>query len=183
MRGHTACLQQIIPHRLHPPPPRAHGDPLSCLDPQTMGHILSRRTGYEALHRFPTHSPIPSIRVHIIPLQDILLESTPLDSWRWAGPECSLLLGNLRATLSHQRVLANRTNRDLIGSGRGASPTWLNSHQSIGAASWSYRSQPLRKRVQALRTLWDLRCYGENKAVATQSHDPQVSACPICHRL
>ena len=48
----------------------------------------------------------------------------------------------------------------------------------MGAASWSHRSQPLRKRVQALRTLWDLRWHGENKAVATQSHDPQVSALP-----
>ena len=39
----------------------------------------------------------------------------------------------------------------------------------------------LRKQVQGLRTLWDLRWHGENQAVATQSHDPQVSACPICH--
>ena len=130
---------------------------------------------------FP-HSSIPSIRIHTIPLQDILLESTPLDSWRWAGPDGSPPLGNLRATLSHQRVLAYRTNRDLIRSGRGASPTWLDSHQSMGAASWSYRSRSLRKRVQALRTLWDLRWHGENKAVATQSHDP-VRACPICHRF
>ena len=100
------------------------------------------------------HSPIPSVRLHTIPLQDILLESTPLDSWPSAGPEGSPPLGNLRATLSHQRVLAYCTNRDLIRSGRGASPTWVDSHQSMGAASWSHRSQPLRKRVQALRTLW-----------------------------
>ena len=78
-------------------------------------------------------------------------------------------------------MLAYRANRDLIR--RGALPTWLDSHQSLGAASWSYWSQPVRKRVQALRTLRDLRWHGENKAVATQSHDPQVSACPICHRF
>ena len=126
---------------------------------------------------------IPSIRLYTIPLQDILLESTHVDSWQWARPERSSPLGNLRATLRHQRMLACRTNRDLIRSDRGASLMWLDSHQSMGAASWFSRAQPLRKRVQALRTLWDLRWHGENKAVATQSQDPKVSACPISHRF
>ena len=35
----------------------------------------------------------------------------------------------------------------------------------------------------ALRTLWDLRWHGENKAVASNSQDPQVSACPNCKRF
>ena len=52
----------------------------------------------------------------------------------------------------------------------------------MGATSWLSQPRPLRKRVQALRTLWDLRWHGENKAVAGYSLDPQVSACPICRR-
>ena len=43
--------------------------------------------------------------------------------------------------------------------------------------------QSLPKRVLALRTVWDLRWHGENRAIATHSRDPQVSACPICHRF
>ena len=53
----------------------------------------------------------------------------------------------------------------------------------MGTLSWFPRPRPLRKRVQALRTYWDLRWHGENKAVAAHSLDPQVSACPICHRF
>ena len=84
--------------------------------------------------------------------------------------------------LSHHRVLAYRANRDLIRAQRGAPPIWENSHQWVGATSWFSRPRPLRKRVQALRTFWDLRWHGENKAVAAHSLDPQVSACPICRR-
>ena len=60
---------------------------------------------------------------------------------------------------------------------------WLDTHQSVGAAAWTPRALPLRKRVQALRTYWDLRWHGENQAVAAHTQDPQVSACPICHRF
>ena len=84
--------------------------------------------------------------------------------------------------LSQHRVLAYRTNRDRYREARGAPPIWVNSHQSDGPASWLCRSQPLRQRVRALRSLWDLRWHGENRAVAAQTVDPQVSACPICHR-
>ena len=129
------------------------------------------------------YSPIPSIRTHTLTLQDILLESTPGDSWQWMGPGHSPPLGNLRATLSHHRVLAYRSNRDMIRRGRGAPPMWLDTHQSVGAAAWTPRALPLRKRVQALRTYWDLRWHGENQAVAAHTQDPQVSACPICHRF
>ena len=129
------------------------------------------------------HSPIPTIRPRTVPLHDILLDSTPLDSWQWTGLDRSPPLGNLRAALSHHRVLAYRSNRDSIRNNRGAPPVWLDSHQSVGATAWTPRALPLRKRVQALRTYWDLRWHGENQAVATQSHDPQVSACPICHRF
>ena len=84
--------------------------------------------------------------------------------------------------LSHHRVLAYRVNRDRIRATRGAPPIWEDSHQTVGALSWFPRPRPLRKRVQALRTHWDLCWHGENKAVATHSLDPQVSACSICHR-
>ena len=33
-------------------------------------------------------SPIPSILIHTIPLHEILLESTSVDSWQWMGPDC-----------------------------------------------------------------------------------------------
>ena len=128
-------------------------------------------------------SPIPTIHIHTIPLREILLESTPVDSWQWTGPDCSPPLGNLRATLSHHRVQAYRSNRDTTRGERGAPPLWLDSHQSVGITAWSPRVLPLRKRVQALRTYWDLRWHGENQAVATLSQDPQVSACPICRRF
>ena len=91
-------------------------------------------------------------------------------------------LGNLRTMLSHHRVLAYRSNRDRIRGDRGAPPIWLDTHQSVGPAAWVHRSQPLRQRVQALRSLWDLQWHGENRAVAARSVDPQVSTCPICHR-
>ena len=91
-------------------------------------------------------------------------------------------LGNLRTMLSHHRVLAYRSNRDRLRVERGARPIWMDSHQSVGPAAWVHRLQPLRQRVQALRSLWDLRWHGENRAVAARSVDPQVSACPICHR-
>ena len=61
-------------------------------------------------------------------------------------------------------------------------PIWLASHQTMGASIWLPRVQPLRKRVQALRTLRDLRWHGKNRAVVTQSRYPQVSECPLCHR-
>ena len=91
-------------------------------------------------------------------------------------------LGNLRSMLSHHRLLAYRINRDRLREDRGAPPIWLDSHQSVGPASWSRRTQPLRQRVRALRSLWDLRWHGENRAVAARAVDPQVSACPICRR-
>ena len=37
--------------------------------------------------------------------------------------------------------------------------------------------------MHTLRTLWDLRWHGENRAVASHSTDPQVNNCPICHRF
>ena len=85
--------------------------------------------------------------------------------------------------LSLHRVLAYRSNRDSLRHARGAPPIWLDSQQSVGPAAWSHSSHPLRQRVQALRSLWDLRWHGENRAVAAHSSDPQVSACPICRRL
>ena len=85
--------------------------------------------------------------------------------------------------LSHHRSLAYRINRDALRAQRGAPPIWMDSHQSVGAAAWLHRSQPLRKRVQALRTFWDLRWHGENQAVAAKTEAPPVNACPICNRF
>ena len=85
--------------------------------------------------------------------------------------------------LSHHQVLTYRSNRDRLRHEHGAPPPiWLDSHQSFGPAAWSRRSQPLHQRVQALRSLQDLCLHGENRAVATRSVDPQVSAYPICNR-
>ena len=127
-------------------------------------------------------SPVPILHTHSIPLHDILTTTSPPGTWQLLSPEGTPPLGSFHAMLSHQRVLAYRVNRDLIRATRGAPPIWVDSHQSVGASSWFPRPQPLRKRVQALRTLWDLRWHSENKAVATHSLDPQVSACPICRR-
>ena len=41
----------------------------------------------------------------------------------------------------------------------------------------------LRKRMHALRTFWDLRWHVENRAVAAQSDDPQISACSNMSQL
>ena len=127
------------------------------------------------------HSPVPSIRHHHLSLQ-AMLQLTPSTSWHWIGPDSAPPLGNLRSMLSYHRVLAYRTNRDRLREDRGAPPIWLDSHQSVGPASWSRCTQPLRQRVRALRSLWDLRWHGENRAVAARAVDPQVSTCPICRR-
>ena len=84
--------------------------------------------------------------------------------------------------LSHHRVLAYRTNRDRLRADRGASPIRTDSHQTVGPASRLRRIQPLRQRVRALRSSWDLRWHGENRAVAARSEAPQVSDYPICRR-
>ena len=129
------------------------------------------------------HSPIPHLRVCPVLLRDLLASITPSPVWQWADKDSAPPLGNLRATLSHHRVLAYRVNRDQIRAFRGAPPIWSSSHQTMGPCSWLHRRQPLRQRVQGLRVLWDLRWHGENRAIATRSQDPQVSACPICHRF
>ena len=85
--------------------------------------------------------------------------------------------------VSHYRALAYRTNRDHLRALRGAPPTWSDTHLVTRATPWLKPGQPLRQRVQGLRTLWDLRWHGENKEIAKHSQDPQVSACPICHRF
>ena len=115
-------------------------------------------------------SPVPVLQTHTIQSHDILTQF-PLCTWLLHGWEGTPPLGNLHAMLSHHRVLAYRANRDHLRAIRGAPPIWVNSHQSVGAHSWFPRPRPLRKRVQALRTYWDLRWHGENKAVAAHSLD------------
>ena len=83
----------------------------------------------------------------------------------------------------HAKLLAYRANRGHLRAQRGAAPIWSESHLATSASPWLNRGQPLRQRVHSVRTLWDLRWHGENKAIATHSQDPQVSACPICHRF
>ena len=129
------------------------------------------------------HSPIPSLQIHQILFSDLRTRVTPLGHWQWADKDGVPPLGNLRSMLRHHRVIAYRANRDQIREHRGAPPIWSTSQHAKGTTSWIHRGQPLRKRVQAMRTLWDLRWHGENRAIATRSSDPQVSACPICHRF
>ena len=128
-------------------------------------------------------SPVPIIQTHSVSLHDMLQMTLPHDTWQWLGAEGSPPLGSFHALMSHQRVLAYRTNRDSLRATRGAPPIWEDSHQSLGASSWFSRPLPLRKRVHAVRTLLDLRWHGETKAVAAHSLDPQVSVCPICTRF
>ena len=95
----------------------------------------------------------------------MLMTTLPHDTWQWLGAEGSPPLGSLHALMSHYGVLAYRTNRGSIRATRGAPPIWEDSHQTLGASSCFSRPQPLRKRVHALRILWDLRWHEENKAV------------------
>ena len=163
--------------------PRAlRATPLGLV-PLPMGHLPSGRHLQEPVHRFLPHSPIPTLRICTFSLQDILMTANPLTFWQWLRPDGTPVLGNLRSMLSHHRVLAYRSIRDRLRLARGAPPIWLDSHQLVGPSAWFHRSRPLRQRVQALRTLWDLRWHGENRAVAAHSVDPHVSACPICCRL
>ena len=112
------------------------------------------------------------------------MSSTPhLGSWFWLDQDCTPPLGNLRLLLSHHRARAYRSNRDSLRALRGAPPIWLASRRPVGKLSEHQHTQPLRSRMHTLRTLWDLRWHGENRAVASHSTDPQVSACPICHRF
>ena len=66
---------------------------------------------------------------------------------------------------------------------QGSPPIWVTSHRPVGTMSAPQRKQPLRSRLYTLRTFWDLRWHGENRAVAAHSSDPQVSACPIYHQF
>ena len=68
------------------------------------------------------HSPIPTIRTHIIPLADILARVPAMDVWQWVGPDRAPPLGHLRHMLSHHRSLAYRANRDSLRGLRGAPP-------------------------------------------------------------
>ena len=126
-------------------------------------------------------SPIPTIRTHIIPLADILARVPAMGVWQWLGPDCAPPLGNLRNLLSHHRTLAYRANRDSLRGLRGAPPIWASSFLLPGPLPGG-SGHTLRSRTHTLRTLWDLRWHGENRAVAAHSTDPKVSACPICHR-
>ena len=127
------------------------------------------------------HSPIPATRLHHLSLPEVL-QVAPTTLWQWIGPDRTPPLGNLCSMLSHHRVLAYRTTRDRYREDRGAPPIWITSHQSVGPSAWLCRSPLLRQRVRALRSLWDLRWHGENRAVAARTVTPQVSACPICRR-
>ena len=129
------------------------------------------------------HSPIPFLQSNTIPFHNLLTAVPPASYWHWAGPVGHPPLGNLRAMLSHHRARAYRTNRDALRAQRDAPPIWMDTLQTVGAKIWLHRSQPLRKRVQALRTHWDLRWHGENQAVAAKTEAPEVSSCPICHRF
>ena len=129
------------------------------------------------------HSPRPVLRLRQIGFHDLLSTVSPPHSWHWADNNNMPPLGNLRSMVSHYRALAYWANRDHLRMQRGAEPIWSHSHLATSATPWLQRGQPLRQRVQGLRTLWDLRWHGENKEIATHSQDPQVSACPICHRF
>ena len=127
-------------------------------------------------------SPIPVLRIHQIALNDLLSTVSAPPLWHWTNNSNMPPLGNLRSTISHYRAIAYRANRDHLRGQRGAAPIWSDSHLATNATPWLKPGQPLQKRVQGLRTLWDLRWHGENKEIASHSQDPQVSACPICHR-
>ena len=129
------------------------------------------------------HSPIPVLRSHQISLHDLLSTVTLPNSWQWTDNDHEPPLGNLRSMLSHHRAIAYRVNRDHLRATRGAEPIWSDSHLLTTITSGRTWAHPLRQRVHSLRTVWDLRWHGENKGIATRSQDPQVSACPICHRF
>ena len=116
-------------------------------------------------------SPNPVPQVNQITLSELLSIVNPFGTWQWTNNDGAPPLGNLRSMLSHHRVLAYRANRDHLRALRGAPPIWSSSHQLVGASTWLHRDQPLRKRFQALRTLWDLRWHGGNRAIATNSRN------------
>ena len=97
------------------------------------------------------HSPIPTIRTHSISLHDLLTTATPPNAWKWRGPDSKPPLGPLCSMISHHCALAYRSDRDHLRSLRGAPPIWSSNDQSVGAATWFPGTQPLRKRVHALR--------------------------------
>ena len=82
--------------------------------------------------------------------------------------------------ISHHRALAYRSNRDHLRGLQGLLRCGL--PLTSRAAAWLPRLQPLRKRMQALGTLWDLRWHGENRVLATQSTDPQISYLPASRK-
>ena len=161
-------------------PERSDSPPASWTRQQWGIYVADALTKNRDVSILP-HSPIPVIRIHQIVLHDLLSTISP-HLWHLADNHNAPPLGNLRSMVSHHRARAYRANRDHLRAQRGATPIWTDSHLVASVSPGLQRGQALRRRVQGLRTLWDLRWHGENKAVATHSPDPQVSACPICHR-
>ena len=163
-------------------PERSNSPPINWTRQQRGIYVADALTKNRDVSTLP-HSPIPVLQIHQIAFQDLLSTVTPSHLWHWADNDNAPPLGNLRSMVSLFRALAYRANRDHLRAQRGAAPIWSDSHLAASATPWLKQGQPLRQRVQGLRTLWDLRWHGENREIASHSPDPQVSACPICHRF
>ena len=161
--SHSITLQWLKGH-----PERSDLPPSSWTRQQWGIYITDALTKNREIGSLPL-SPIPTLRIHHILFAAILASITPPGTWQWADKVGVPPLGNLITMLSHHRAFAYRANRDKIRAHRGAAPIWSNSHQALGLTSGIQRGQPLRKRVQALRTHWDLRWHGENQEIATLS--------------
>ena len=161
-------------------PERSDAPPSSWSRQQWGNYVADGLSKIRDIESLP-FSPIPTIRTQTIPLTALLASIPAMRVWQWIGPDCTPPLGNLRHLLSHHRTLAYRANRDSLRGRRGAPPIWVASYLPQGPFP-GQSAQNLRSRTHTLRTLWDLRWHGENRAVAAHSTNPQVSACPICHR-
>ena len=160
-------------------PERSDTRPSAWSRQQWGNHIADSVSKHRDVGSLP-FSPIPTLRPHTIPFPALLASIPAMRTRQWIGPDCAPLLGNLRHLLSLHRALAYRANRDFLRGRRGAPLSGQHPFYLRGPFPGQL-TQKLSARTHTLRTLWDLRWHGENRAVATHSTNPQLSACPICH--
>ena len=177
--GHTSPGIHLVWQKGHP---GTHRHPPNRLFPATVGIFIADRLAKGQDIRSLPDSPILTLRIQTIPLPDILRtipSQGPGNGWphslpstREPSPDPQPSPG---AGLSGEQGHSPRT--------PGGPASLVCVQPAEGDLVWPSTTTTLRKRVHRLRTLWDLRWHGENRATASHSTDPQVSACPICHRF
>ena len=118
-----------------------------------MGDLFGGRVGQIPGHRIPSPLPYSAPAVPCYPLPKPSLHSPPFRQLALGRP------GRPTFREPQGRVELSPGPTERTGARYGLSGA--HHLQTVGATAWFHRSQPLRKRVQALRTFWDLRWHNQ----------------------